>query len=149
MHTKQFLSTLSPLRLVNIAGVIAVASGLLFWGLQPWKMQEQTTPDSPQILAVPATATAVDKWFAPGVVRMNVTVQGIMVRRDRAVALLSVNDGAAEPYMVGDNVLTNVQIRTIDATGVVLERAGESLSFPAPEIPQPPADLIVPVAETQ
>lgn len=138
------LSAVSPVRLAHITGGALVLIGVLWSGLRLWQIpQPQTAALSAQSAAADPAASAVAKWLGPGEVRLNVAVQGVMVRRARAVALLSVNEGPAQAYMVGETLLDNVTVREITPQGVTLDRAGKSLHFAAPAAPDFPQDAIV------
>lgn len=137
-------STLPPARLVHIAGGALVLAGVLYWGLRFWQLAPPPVAlTATQRAADDPAASAVAKWFAPGEVRLNVAVNGVMVRRSRAVALLSVNEGAPQPFMVGETILDNVTVREITARSVVLDNGGKLLSLAAPDAPAFPQDAIV------
>ncbi|WP_342325161.1 hypothetical protein AAEY27_10310 [Kosakonia sp. BYX6] len=144
MAIRASFSAVSPARIAHILGVALVASGLLFWGLRGWHIP----PRSAASLAVqPAienpTANAVAKWLGPGDIRLNVVVQGVMIRRHRAVALLSINDANPEPFIAGERVMENVTVHAINAEGVVLDRKGKLFLITSPISPQLPKNGIV------
>ncbi|WP_370679415.1 type II secretion system protein N [Comamonas sp. GB3 AK4-5] len=126
--------------MVHTVGALIVAGGLCFWGMKLLDVKTQVLPPPAQALpAADPAGKALAEWLGPGEVRLNVAVLGLAQRSDRAVALLSINGAAPQPYLVGEPVMQSVTLKAIDADGVVLERAGRAIRIHAPVRPVLPS----------
>ncbi|MES2251076.1 MAG: type II secretion system protein N [Pseudomonadota bacterium] len=125
--------------LVHAAGLSLVVAGAVTWA-------RLLTPAAAPVRAAPAqaavadpTADALAAWFGPGEVRANIAVKGLIKGAGQAgVAVLSVNDGAPQPYRVGDALGRALTLAGIEADAVTVDKAGTSLRIAAPVLPTAP-----------
>lgn len=132
-RTWKWPSPLSSARMAHVLGLAAVVAASCFWA---YKLR-QPTPVPPQVQALPAVlrdpaASSVADWLAPGLVRLNVAVVGLIRRHDRAVAVLKVNGAPPKPFMAGEILMRDVTLQSIAPDAVTLERAGTAIRIAAP-----------------
>ncbi|GGY04353.1 type II secretion system protein N [Paludibacterium paludis] len=132
---------------IHLAGLLAVAGALVFWGVRLAGLRA-----APPVARAPAPVTApatdadgerIAAWLGPGEVRLNVSVLGLARQGGRAIALLSVNDGPPKPYAAGDTLMRDVTLDAIETDGVTVSRSGKSARLPAPVPPDPLPNGIV------
>lgn len=95
------------------------------------------------------TARTVAGWLAPGPLRMNVRVTGLVLsgRGHRAVALLSVDEQPARPFVVGESLPGGAVVSRIEADSVLLTRPEGQNRLPAPSLVSvAPVVPVVPVS---
>lgn len=144
MRMKPLSLGIPPARAAHLAGALAVAFGLFFWGGRLLGSTTSAGPAQamPRMAADPAS-DAVAAWLGPGDVRLNVALLGLVSGRGRAVALLSVNDAAPRAYVAGEPLMRDVVLQAVDAGGVTVLRAGQSIRIAAPPGAEPAAAGIV------
>ncbi|MEC5319233.1 hypothetical protein VSX61_09805 [Brenneria populi subsp. brevivirga] len=125
----------SPVRLAHALGLCAAVAGIGFWAYMLHQPAAQTTTrvDAAGPAADPAGG-AVAQWLGPGRIRMDIVVVGLILRRDRAVAVLAVNGAAPKAYMAGEELALGVTLDAIDATGVTLGRSDGAVRIAAPAL---------------
>jgi len=141
-------SSVSPRWLVHVLGLFAVGVGTYFWSYRLQQLQPTAAPveKAPVVHRADPAAQAVTAWLGPGQIRTNVSVIGLMHRRDRAVAVLAINGAPPKAFLVGDTLMHNVTLASIDSSSVTIDRAGIPTRFAAPLRPDygPPGIVRVP-----
>ncbi|MGE4593827.1 hypothetical protein [Alcaligenes sp.] len=138
------LKLMSPARVVHIAGASLFVAGLLLWSYKLYRVEP--TP----VQSTAATQSASDPasdivagWLGPGDVRLNINVVGLMRRPDKAVVVLTINDGPPTAYMSGETLMRDVVLKSVDADGITVERSGAPLRIAAPVRLEPDPSAIV------
>lgn len=133
---------LSPRVTVHLVGVGLLAATAAYWMVRlrpdPPRLAapSETLPGRPTAMAVDDTARTVAGWLAPGPLRMNVRVTGVALsgRGQRAVALLSVDDQPARPFIVGESLPGGAVVSRIEADSVLLTRPDGQTRLPTPSV---------------
>lgn len=133
---------LSPRVMVHLVGVGLLAATAAYWmgRLRPdpprLAAPSETLTGHPPAMAGDETARAVAGWLAPGPLRMNVRVAGVALsdRGQRAVALLSVDDQPARPFIVGESLPGGAVVSRIEADSVLLTRPDGQTRLPTPSL---------------
>ncbi|QTF08711.1 hypothetical protein HC231_12965 [Brenneria izadpanahii] len=123
-------------RLTHLLGLCAAGAAICFWVYvlrSPGEPAAQ--PADSMARADDPAGAAVAGWFEPGQVRLNIAVQGLILRHDRAVALLAINGAAPRAYIEGEELLRGVTLDVIDAAGVTIGQADGTLRLAAPALP--------------
>ncbi|SDS18891.1 general secretion pathway protein C [Halopseudomonas litoralis] len=135
--------TVSPVRLIHAAGLLAVAAGVCVWGYVLYQPESAPVQEAEvSVIVADAAGEAMAGWFGSEPVRLDVTVIGLVRKSDRAVAVLSVNGSPAQAYMPGESLMNDVVLTSIETDGVTVERAGVESQIAAPAIPDTGPDGI-------
>lgn len=130
-------SAASAKYIVHAAGLLLVVAGLVTWGKLLTRPAQQATAAPAQGSQADPAGDALAAWFGPGELRANVAVKGLIKGSGQGVAVLAVNDAAARPYRVGETLTRSVTLKSIEADGVVIDKAGIAERIAAPVLPQP------------
>lgn len=128
----------SPVRLIHVTGLLAVAAGVCVWGYVLYQPESAPAQEvEVPVIVADAAGQAMAGWFGSEPVRLDVAVIGLVRKQDRAVAVLSVNGAPAQAYMPGESLMTDVVLTAIESDGVTVERAGVASRIAAPAAPDP------------
>ncbi|AYN19517.1 hypothetical protein [Alcaligenes aquatilis] len=142
MHTT--LKLMSPARVVHIVGALLFVGGLLLWSYKLHRVEPTPVPSTPAVQSASDPASEiVAGWLGPGDVRLNISVVGLMRRQDKAVVVLTINDGPPTAYMSGETLMRDVILKSVDADGITVERSGGGLRIEAPARLEPDPSAIV------
>ena len=127
-------SAASAKYIVHAAGLLLVVAGLVTWGKLLTRPAQQATAAPAQGSQADPAGDALAAWFGPGELRANVAVKWLIKGTGQGVA---VNDAAARPYRVGETLTRSVTLKSIEADGVMIDKAGITERIAAPVLPQP------------
>lgn len=120
--------------LLRFMAIAALASGIGIWGAvllapQPGPLPAALTRPPPR--AVDNTAVAL--WFGKDeVLRMQISVLGVIAGGPDGAAILSVDGGAPVALRAGQEVAPGVYLRDVSANQIVIEQHGVETSLNAP-----------------
>jgi general secretion pathway protein C len=133
-----FTDRFSPPQLVQACALLATLAGILTWSSLLLTSAESRTPDvAPALSAVRSDNPAL-QWFSNQPVAVDIKVSGVMAGSRGAVAILSLNGGAPQSFLVGENVSHGVKLLAIEGDAVVIERGGEKTRLSLGKLPESP-----------
>ncbi|WP_268798220.1 type II secretion system protein N [Pseudomonas huanghezhanensis] len=109
-------------RALQVVGLLAVVAGVWTWA--------QLLGDPPSLAVaaaapLPAASSLAGQWFDERAAPLDIKVSGLLATQRGAVAILSVNDKPARPFMVGESLAPQVKLVQVEATQITVDRAGE------------------------
>ena len=136
-------------RTLNSLLLLAIFAATTFWILQfssPNDTEGLVVPvptsdraARTQIMDIAPIAALFGSRGAPAASSANIAIAGVIAEggKGKGVALLSVNDGPAMAFRVGDRVSDRTTLREVKANGVVIESGGvaREILLPAREPP--------------
>ncbi|KAA8716021.1 type II secretion system protein N [Pseudomonas cannabina] len=127
-------------RLLLVAGLMVALVGVAFWA--PRLLAPLPSSGSAPVGQAPASASPARHWFADQPSPVQIKVSGLMAGARGAVAIISLNDGPAGSFLVGEHLARDVRLVAIEADGVVIEQGSEQKRFnvsPLAEGPELPS----------
>lgn len=132
----------SALLCLGVAGTVA---GLAGWGwmlLRPFPAPAPAGPAGAVPGDVRGAARAMAHWFEPAAATLDVRANGLVHGAGRDVAVLSVNGGAEQAYVVGESLGPSAKLQAIEADTVVIDHAGTLVRVAVPSLPALPEDAM-------
>lgn len=124
-----FAIRLSAPQTVQALALFAALSGAVVWSALLLTSAESRAPSvAPSAPAQPPDNPAL-QWFANQPAHVDIKVSGVMAAGRGAVAILSLNDGPARSFLVGERLSPGVRLVAIEEDGVIIERGTEQLTL--------------------
>jgi len=114
---------------------LAVAVGTGVWGALLLAPGPQILPAALDASSDPGRdITSVARWFGGAALRVRVAVVGLITEAEgRGTALLSINGGPVQAYVVGQALAPGVAVSGITPTGVSIDQDGIVENIPVVE----------------
>ncbi|MFT0531431.1 type II secretion system protein N [Castellaniella hirudinis] len=130
-------------RLLRALALLAIAGGIGVWGAlllapRPDPAPARLAQDPPAEQA----PQAVIAWFGSGQGQLNVKILGLMAGGPQGIALLSIDQGPARAYRLGDTLAPGATLDAIGADGIRIGLDGGLQQVPAPVAPPAPAGFV-------
>ena len=113
-------------RILQWLALVGALIGAGFWTRLLAMPAAPVTLEAPIAQAAPVETSAAAAWFDSLAPRLDIAISGLMATDEGAVAILSVNDGPAKAYLVGEQLGREARLTAIEQNAVVVEQAGES-----------------------
>jgi general secretion pathway protein C len=134
-----FTFRLSAAQLLQSTALVAAVAGGLFWSSLLLTSAESHVPVvEPQVLAARADTAAL-QWFSNQSAPVEIKVSGLMAGVQGAVAILTLNDGPARSFLVGDRLTQDMRVVAIEKDAVVIEQGAQQRRLKVSTLPDIPS----------
>lgn len=113
-------------RILQWLALAAALIGVVIWARLLAAPAMPAPSEALVVQAAPAETSAAAAWFDSIAPRLDIAISGLMATDEGAVAILSINDGPAKAYLVGEQLGREARLTAIEQNAVVVEQAGES-----------------------
>ncbi|MDI2595403.1 general secretion pathway protein GspC [Pseudomonas sp. 681] len=123
---------------VQACALLAALAGIVIWSSLLLTSAESRTPEvAPPLSAVRSDNPAL-QWFSNQTAPVEIKVSGVVAGGRGAVAILSINGGTPQSFLLGENVSHGVKLLAIEGDAVVIGQGGERTRLAISKLPDSP-----------